>query len=60
VNHQDPVRSVSQRLWSWVLSALGLVIALNILWALLRPWLPLLIVVAVAVGAFRFWRRHYW
>ena len=56
----DPVRSVGARLWSWALSALGLVIVATWIWGLLRPLLPVLAVVAVAVFAASAWNQRRW
>lgn len=60
MNQQDPVRSVSARLWSVVLSALGLVIAINIVWALLRPVLPVVVLVGAAILCLSAWNRRRW
>jgi len=51
MSQSDPVQSMSQRLWSLALSALGLVIVANVVWSLVRPLLPVLAVMAVLVLA---------
>lgn len=56
----DPVRSVGARLWSWALSALGLVLVFTWIWSLLRPLLPVLAVVAVAVAVVSVWNQRRW
>ena len=56
----DPVRWVGARLWSWALSALGLVIVASWIWTLLRPLLPVLAVVVVAVLAISVWNQRRW
>jgi hypothetical protein len=60
VSGSDPVRSIGSRLWSWALSALGLVIVASWIWSLLRPLLPVLVVVAVAVFAVTLWNQRRW
>jgi len=60
MTNQDPVRSLSQRLWSVALSVLGLVIVANLAWAMLRPLLPVLAAVAVVALAVRVWNRWQW
>jgi hypothetical protein len=60
VSGSDPVRSLGGRLWSWALSALGLVIVASWIWSLLRPLLPVLVVVAVAVFAAMAWNQRRW
>lgn len=56
----DPVRSVGARLWSWALSALGLVLVFTWIWSLLRPLLPVLAVVAVVVAVVSVWNQRRW
>ena len=60
MSHQDPVRSVTSRLWSWALSALGLVIVANVVWALLQPLLPVLLAVGTLVLAISVWNKRRW
>ena len=50
MNQSDPVRSISQRLWSVMLSALGLVLVANVVWSLLRPLLPVIVILAITVA----------
>ena len=47
---QDPIHSLTERLWGAALSLLGLVLVVNVVWMLLMPVLPVLIV-AVVCGA---------
>lgn len=47
----EPIRSVTQRLWSWALSALGLAVVATVTWSLLQPLLPVLLMVALGTGA---------
>lgn len=54
----DPVRSASARLWSWMLSALGLVIVGNVVWVLVQPLLPVLVVVGVGLLGLAVARRR--
>ena len=56
----DPVRSLGGRLWSWALSALGLVIVATWIWSLLRPLLPVLVIVAAVVFAVTLWNQRRW
>jgi len=62
VSQADPVRSLSQRLWSVALSVLGLVLVVNLVWSLLRPLLPVIaVVVGILLPAFlgwKSWRRR--
>ncbi len=60
MNQQDPVRSASQRLWSLALSALGLLIVFNVVWTLVRPLLPILVVFAVLLVGVTVWNRRRW
>lgn len=63
MNQQDSVRSISQRLWSVMLGALGLVLVANVVWSLLRPLIPVLVIVAIAgaiVAGFRAYLRSRW
>lgn len=61
MSQADPVRSVSSRVWSWMLSALGLVIVGNVVWALVQPLLPVLLVAgAVLLGVAVARRRQRW
>lgn len=62
MSQADPVRSLSQRLWSVALSVLGLVLVVNLVWSLLRPLLPVIaVVVGILLPAFlgwKSWRRR--
>ena len=51
---------LSGRIWAAVLSVLGLVIVLNIIWALLQPLLPVLGIGLVAGAALIVWQRWRW
>ncbi len=63
MNQSDPVRSISQRLWSVMLSALGLVLVANVVWSLLRPLLPVIVIltitVAIVAGARAYFRARW-
>ena len=50
MSSQDPIHSLTGRLWAAALSLLGLVLVINVAWMLLLPVLPVLIV-AVVCGA---------
>lgn len=50
MSSQDPIHSLTERLWGAALSLLGLVLVINVAWMLLLPVLPVLIV-AVVCGA---------
>lgn len=60
MNPQGPVQSFSQRLWSVALSILGLAILTNLAWALLRPLLPVVAVIALVVVLVSTWNRWRW
>ena len=60
MNQQDPVRSVSKWLWTIALSALGLVLVINVTWALLQPVLPLVFIVGGGVLVVVVWNRWRW
>lgn len=60
MNQQGPVQSLSQRLWSVALSVLGLVIVANVAWAMLRPLLPVVVVVGILALTICAWNRWRW
>jgi hypothetical protein len=59
VNNQ-PIRSTTQHLWSWVLCALVLVILLNLIWSLLQGVMWLAVAIVVAGVTFTVWQRRRW
>lgn len=57
---QGQSSGLQQRLWAGALSALGLVLVLGWIWALLRPLLPVLAVVGSVVLGIGVWNRRRW
>lgn len=54
-------RTITQRLWAWLLSVLGLVIVANVAWALARPVVPVLMLLGLLVAlAVVIWRVVAW
>lgn len=58
MSQSGPVRSVSARVWSWMLSALGLVIVGNVVWELVQPLIPVLVVGGVVLSGVAVARRR--
>lgn len=56
----DPIHPTTQRLWSWALSALGLVIVATVTWSLLEPLLPVFVVIGLVVLGISGWNRRRW
>ncbi len=53
-------QSLGSRVWSVALSLLGLVIVTNVIWALLRPLLPVVIAVGVLAAGLTVWNQRRW
>lgn len=50
-----------QRLWSWVWALLAFAIVVNVVWALLRPLMPVVAIGMLVVAGLRWWRsRQAW
>ena len=60
MNRQGLEQSLLSRVWAVVLSVLGLAIAANVTWALLRPLLPLMVGIAVVVALLGIWNQRRW
>lgn len=56
----DPIPSMTQRLWSWALSALGLAMVATVVWGLVQPLLPVLAVIGLLVVGISGWNRRRW
>jgi hypothetical protein len=59
VGDQRPFASLSGRLWSVALSALGLAIVFSIAWSVVRPLLPVLAILAILVVLGRYWLNRW-
>lgn len=60
MSQSGPGQSLSSRAWSVALSVFGLVIVTNVVWALLRPLLPVLLAVAVMAAGLSVWNQRRW
>jgi hypothetical protein len=60
MNDYPPIKSWSQRVWSWVLGALVLVVLLNVIWTLLLGIWPFAVLLVVAGLGLTGWQRHRW
>lgn len=54
------IPSWSQRIWSLAFALLGLAIAVQMVWAILAPLLPIIVVIGMVVGGVAAWNAWRW